>query len=652
MKKEDKKDRFYNRMVKISFVYTGLIFNHRLLILAVIFVYLSTTPMIAKIWYVDSRGDNNNSGQSPEQSFKTIQKACDVVDVGDTVVVRGGVYFENIQLRRKGTADSPIVFKTDQVALNGVVITGAMPPIRRGEAEWRLEDKGLGLYSTPLAHRPARVLYSGTDLMPYNTLENLRTFQVGKYPGPRHGYAVDNSRLYIRLHFPSSQYNYGPADPKQHVIAVAPSTGAGERGDEMKKPDFYNWGILTDGPAYVIIDGFTFETPGFAGVLIQGSHVTIRNSWFRGCRTAIYGMNLTNGEKASDITVEYCDYTQYPTYRDIEEIIELYGVDPAVRKLGEFWWARKAGGTSPGRVSTSLEYEGPGFVRVGRRWVLHHNYIHDVLDGFAWNGIGWGQDVEIAYNRIERCVDNAIETENHAANVRVHHNEIVDAFMPLSWQPLDGLPWPGPIYFYRNIVCMTPHAQIMWKKAHFDTAFLKAGAHLRQWKWVKNLQAVSQDQTQVPDEGFLIYHNTVLMPKSHFMELTRGTTKMKILGFKLANNLFVTRPTGNKDRPLENPGFEFDYNLFVWSESSDTSAAMVAGPHGQIVSNEREAGLILRDDGLEVENDSPVRGKAGRPGWLLNQPDIGTDIGALPAGSKVSHLFVGPQPRTAGVKDR
>jgi hypothetical protein len=58
----------------------------------------------------------------------------------------------------------------------------------------------------------------------------------------------------------------------------------------------------------------------------------------------------------------------------------------------------------------------------------------------------------------------------------------------------------------------------------------------------------------------------------------------------------VTRPTGNKDRPLENPGFEFDYNLFVWSESSDTSASMVAGQHGQIVSNEREAGLILRDD--------------------------------------------------------
>lgn len=50
-------------------------------------------------WYVSPTGQDSSSGHSPLAPFGTIQHAVDLASVGDTIVLRGGVYREFVDLR-------------------------------------------------------------------------------------------------------------------------------------------------------------------------------------------------------------------------------------------------------------------------------------------------------------------------------------------------------------------------------------------------------------------------------------------------------------------------------------------------------------------------------------------------------------------------
>ncbi|MEI6679695.1 MAG: hypothetical protein WCL21_13860, partial [Mariniphaga sp.] len=66
--------------------------------------------------YVATTGNDNNAG-TLAAPFLTIQKAANVANPGDSVIVRDGVYTTTgtqiASINRSGTAGSPIVFKSD-----------------------------------------------------------------------------------------------------------------------------------------------------------------------------------------------------------------------------------------------------------------------------------------------------------------------------------------------------------------------------------------------------------------------------------------------------------------------------------------------------------------------------------------------------------
>lgn len=61
-------------------------------------------------YYVSTSGNDNNPG-TLSNPFRTIQKAIDIVNPGDTVLVRGGKYNEQPTLTRCGTTDNWITIK-------------------------------------------------------------------------------------------------------------------------------------------------------------------------------------------------------------------------------------------------------------------------------------------------------------------------------------------------------------------------------------------------------------------------------------------------------------------------------------------------------------------------------------------------------------
>jgi parallel beta-helix repeat protein len=87
-------------------------------------------------YYVATNGSDTASGISTGEPFRTIQRALNVVQPGDTVHVRNGVYREQLLMRRSGTEDQPITIQGYQserplvtgaeVVTNWVLHSGAL----------------------------------------------------------------------------------------------------------------------------------------------------------------------------------------------------------------------------------------------------------------------------------------------------------------------------------------------------------------------------------------------------------------------------------------------------------------------------------------------------------------------------------------------
>lgn len=86
-----------------------------ILFLLVLTVFIMTPGCTARAdshtFYVSASNGNDNNNGSVTAPWKTIQKAVNSIQAGDTVIVRGGTYKEKVTLKTSGTADAYITFK-------------------------------------------------------------------------------------------------------------------------------------------------------------------------------------------------------------------------------------------------------------------------------------------------------------------------------------------------------------------------------------------------------------------------------------------------------------------------------------------------------------------------------------------------------------
>jgi hypothetical protein len=76
-------------------------------------------------YYVSPSGSDDNDGKTLQTPFKTIQRAADVMNPGDTCCIRQGVYRETIRPAKSGQQGAPITFQPYQN--ENVTISGTEP---------------------------------------------------------------------------------------------------------------------------------------------------------------------------------------------------------------------------------------------------------------------------------------------------------------------------------------------------------------------------------------------------------------------------------------------------------------------------------------------------------------------------------------------
>ena len=102
----------------------------------------------ATIYYVRLTGKDSNDGKSPDKAFRTIDKAADKVDEGDTVYVGAGTYDESVEVEKDGKSSAPIRFIADT---SGAQTGDAGAVLIDGDKGEALEVKGDSVHFTGFA---------------------------------------------------------------------------------------------------------------------------------------------------------------------------------------------------------------------------------------------------------------------------------------------------------------------------------------------------------------------------------------------------------------------------------------------------------------------------------------------------------------------
>ena len=582
------------------------------------FSFVFPAGLEAATLHVDgANGDDAHSGLSLAAAWRTIQHAADAVTPGDTVLIEPGVYFEHVLLTRTGTAALPIRFRA---AGPGVIVSGAHAAIRAGQTVWTAESGAPNLYSTAhatLTTEPATVLADGVDLFAYPTLGELQTSTVANAaqtglpaPGPLAGFAFANGKLYVRLNA-----RYGSQNPAAHVIKVSPPRAGGYRGDVIQSTTDYNWSVQTAAAAYVVLDGFTFESPGYAGVWIQFGNVTVRNCTFLGCRTGVRGWGAAESQPlasqiSADVIVQGCEFSQYPAWQDMLDVVATAeALTPAEQAAlpGFFWWTRKGGPrTSEIGLTTAA----------GLRWKILGNYIHDTIDGLSFLAVGWSEQCEIAYNRFEKLIDNAIESENHAQHLRAHDNFVRDVFEPFSYQPNAGPPFPASVWFYRNVVTLTPEGTAFFKKPIL--------------KWIPGcckIKPSGSSYNGVGLDGLIFFNNTLHFPSGSLFSANTAGTSVGIV--KFYNNIVIADQLQTELTSPAFTGYAFARNCVAPATVGQPGpGSTAAGAGGQSFASAASLGLKnLAGTAFGLVPGSPA---IGRGAVYASLPGSSADVGALP----------------------
>jgi hypothetical protein len=410
---------------------------------------LAATPVFAETVTVE-----------PGQS---LQEAADKLNPGDTLLLAEGTYYQSFNLTKSGTAGKPITIKAK--VPGKVIITGAMkttPTFEKVQGDIhkpipasikasmeapKLEKIEGAIYKTKWVPTKkwkgsgtgqAWVIADGRNLYNYTSMDEMRTCRrKGRDTTPLEGFFYQNEEMYIRL--------LGGADPNKAKIAISrPGTT-----------------ILVDikGREHIVLEGLRFRVAPDVAVRVGirrhphtvSKHIVIRDCYFFGFHKAITGQNVRVDRSGgaveygpSDVTVEYCQFSNYPTYDWLHNSMHLEL--PAWRAM----YHSTLGGNAilpGGNVSA---------------WKIRHCYIHDTYDGIGVASTGVKDpklDHEYAYNLLHRCADDNIEFDSMVyAGVRVHHNVILEGQCLLGLSPVQK----GGVTIEHNIVYSSPGYGIPW----------------------------------------------------------------------------------------------------------------------------------------------------------------------------------------------
>lgn len=125
------------------------------------------------VLHVSPTGVDSNTGASADAALRTIQRAADLANPGDVVLIHPGVYRETVRVRRSGTWIQPVVFRG---VGSGAILDGSDASID-DSTNWRSSE--YGIHALEMQFSTSHVSTERGRLFKYASLDDLRALRAG-----------------------------------------------------------------------------------------------------------------------------------------------------------------------------------------------------------------------------------------------------------------------------------------------------------------------------------------------------------------------------------------------------------------------------------------------------------------------------------------
>ena len=321
-----------------------------------------------------------------------LSTAIDQAQVGDAVVLRGGVYYQGeFNLPRSGAAGAPIVFRS--YPGETAILDGGDP------ATFTWASLGGGVYRATVNAPDAHLVKTdGQRLYPYQSLADLQALNWG-LPG----FYANGTDVYVRL--------AGNADPNAAAMVVSR----------------YNHAFYIS-QNFIYFSGLTFRHYG------QGDYAK-----------ALYFNN------ASDNLVQGCTFEIDDLGIGLKNDASRNVIEGNTFFDTVFNWPWDAVKAGSGLETGGVRFYSPVS---GRGNIIRNNTFHDYFDGFGAcpeATAGETNETDVYGNLVYRAGDDGMETDGTCSNVRIWGNTFHDVLSGISLAPV----YTGPVYALRNVIYRT-----------------------------------------------------------------------------------------------------------------------------------------------------------------------------------------------------
>lgn len=393
-------------------------------------------PAQGASFYVSPQGSDSASG-TINAPFRTVNFAVTRLRAGDTLSLRGGIYFERVTVAVSGTAGSPIVIQgyPDETA----VLDSGPPEFRAvGNNDWELVNPTIGEYRSVKTY-PSGNIYGyilgipGYEneravLVPYKSASAFRAttdvYVDGSTPfyvGPGTFWDSNDGRIHIRLaktsDLRSTESRYGTVF-------------------NTENPDPRNYSL-------VLSQASTTLT-------VSGSYLTFKDLTLNQAKITIFLAPNANNIRFDGITAWLGDATIEASGSSIHHITlrnsRIYGDAP-------YWvfWSDMKDSPFPADLlrGTSID------LRSGTHdWEIAYNHIRG--SGQDLLGVNNNEsNISIHHNRMENCGDDAMELEGttDVGKISVYENYIANCLVAIA-PGQDTANFTGPLLVYRNVIVL------------------------------------------------------------------------------------------------------------------------------------------------------------------------------------------------------
>lgn len=345
-------------------------------------------------------------GHSRRFALRTIQRAVQLAEPGDTILIWPGIYREEVHWRRGGRPGRPVVLRS-AVPGQAVISGGALPAVMEG---WRWRPRGPHLWSTAVGWRVDGLRWRG--LMAYRSNSTTHLRQICARPGAWPAFFSTARELMLCL--PGGQR---PASDALEVRRAMPArTRSG--GHQVAS-------LWIEAP-YVEVRDLRFDFAVMAAIQLWNTHhVRLEGNLFDGADVAVNDNPALQPPRAIVVSRNFSRC--YPLYEWARwgwlSWRELYRYSNC-----SLTWLRGA----------DLEVSGNIVLQAG-----------DAIKISPRAGSNRARN-----NLIVETSDDAFEFDGAARHLHVDDNLVFNAFVALAPSPVS----PGPLMIRENTFLIFPFA--------------------------------------------------------------------------------------------------------------------------------------------------------------------------------------------------